>query len=149
MQRQFLFCPTTKIFYFYICIYIQVISFKEIPDGKAYNAMSSISAAGYEIRIREDANINFDIYKAFEKLMHSNEIVVNKKTKKSETTIDIKPYIYEYEIHDDYIYLLLSCGSVTNIKPELVIKATFDLNNKTSNIVKHRRGLALSQKSKP
>ena len=109
---------------------IQILSFREIPEGKAYNAMSSITAASYEIRFRSDANIDFDIYKSFNDLMSQNEIIVTKQSKKSETTLDIKPYIYDYKVSDDCIYLLVSCGSVMNIKPELVIKAVFDLNNK-------------------
>jgi len=108
---------------------IQILDFKEIPEGKAYNAMSSITAARYKIKFREDARINFDFFKEFNKLMSFDEIIVTKQTKKSETNLDIKPYIYEYELLDDGIYMLLSCGSVMNIKPELVIKAVFDLNN--------------------
>ena len=108
---------------------IQILSFKEIPDGKVYNAMSSITAASYEIRFRPDAIIPFDINKEFIKLMEQDEIIVTKQSKKSETTLDIKPYIYEYSINKDNIYMLVSCGSVMNIKPELVIKAVFDCNN--------------------
>ena len=108
---------------------IQVLSIKEIPEGKAYNAMSSITAAAYEIRFREDADISFDVLKSFSKLMSNDEIIVTKQSKKSETTLDIKPYIYEYEVKDDYIYVLVSCGSVMNIKPELIIKAVFDMEN--------------------
>lgn len=105
---------------------IQILSFREIPEGKAYNAMSSITAAAYEIRFRDDVNIDFNFYESFNELILQNEIIVTKQSKKSETTLDIKPYIYEYKVFDDYLYLLVSCGSVMNIKPELVIKAVFD-----------------------
>lgn len=108
---------------------IQVLSFREIPEGKAYNAMSSITAASYEVRLRDDTNISFDLNNEFISLMKQDEIIVTKQSKKSETTLNIKPFIYEYEIKDDYIYMLVSCGSVMNIKPELVIKAVFDHNN--------------------
>lgn len=108
---------------------IQIISFKEIPDGKQYNAMSSISAAAYEVKLRDDVTIPFDLFSEFEIMMKKDEIIVTKQTKKSETTLDIKPFIYEYRINEDSIYMLVSCGSVMNIKPELVIKAVFDNNN--------------------
>ena len=108
---------------------IQVISFREIPEGKAYNAMSSITAASYEIKFRDDVNISFDVYNSFLELMKQDEIIVTKQSKKSETTLDIKPFIYEYSVNDNCINLLVSCGSVMNIKPELVIKAVFDANN--------------------
>ena len=108
---------------------IQIISFREIPEGKAYNAMSSITAASYEIKFRDDVNISFDVYNSFLELMKQDEIIVTKQSKKSETTLDIKPFIYEYSVNDNCINLLVSCGSVMNIKPELVIKAVFDANN--------------------
>lgn len=105
---------------------IQILSFKEIPEGKAYNAMSSITAASYKIRMRDDVTFDFDVFDAFSELMKSDEIIVTKKSKKSESTLDIKPFIYDYNVNSDNIYMLLSCGSVMNIKPELVMKAVFD-----------------------
>ena len=108
---------------------IRILSFREIPDGKAYNAMSSITAAAYEIKLRDDINHSFDVFSEFNKLLNQTEIIVTKQTKKSETTLDIKPFIYEYSTNGDVINLLVSCGSVMNIKPELVIKAVFDANN--------------------
>ena len=108
---------------------IRILSFREIPDGKAYNAMSSITAAAYEIKLRDDINHSFDVFSEFNKLLNQAEIIVTKQTKKSETTLDIKPFIYEYSTNGDVINLIVSCGSVMNIKPELVIKAVFDANN--------------------
>ena len=109
---------------------IKILSFKEIPDGKAYNAMSSISAASYEIKFRNDNKPDFDFEKSFYDLLDKDKVIVTKQSKKSESTIDIKPYIYEYSICGDVISLLVSCGSVMNIKPELVIKAVYDSMNK-------------------
>lgn len=105
---------------------IRILSFKEIPDGKAYNAMSSITAASYEIKLRDECNHSFDVFSAFYELLSNDEIIVTKQSKKSETTLDIKPFIYEYDVKEDSLYLLVSCGSVMNIKPELVLKAVFD-----------------------
>jgi radical SAM-linked protein len=109
---------------------IRILSFKEIPEGKAYNAMSSISAASYEIKIRDENKPEFDFEKAFYDLLDKEQVIVTKQSKKSENTLDIKPFIYEYNINGDVISLLVSCGSVMNIKPELVIKAVFDSMNK-------------------
>ena len=105
---------------------IRILSFKEIPDGKAYNAMSSITAASYEIKLRDECNHSFDVFSAFSELLSNDEIIVTKQSKKSENTLDIKPFIYEYDVKEDCLYLLVSCGSVMNIKPELVLKAVFD-----------------------
>ena len=40
--------------------------------------------------------------------------------------VDIKPGIYSIDGDDEKIHLCLSCGSVLNIKPELVIGAAFN-----------------------
>ena len=106
---------------------IRILSFREIPEGKAYNAMSSITAASYEVRLRDECKHSFNVQEAFIDTLNKDEIVVTKQSKKSETTLDIKPFIYKYSLNGDVMNLLVSCGSVMNIKPELVIKAVFDL----------------------
>lgn len=108
---------------------IQVISFREIPEGKATNAMSSISAALYEVSFREETKPPFDVEKAFNELMCKNNITVVKQSKKSTTELDIKPFIYDAKYENEKFTLLLSCGSVMNIKPELVIKALYEHMN--------------------
>lgn len=105
---------------------IKVLSFKEIPDTKATNAMSSISAAEYEIRFREEANIDFDLKEKMLELMNLNQINVVKQSKKTVSELDIKPFIYKWDVYDDVVKILVSCGSVMNIKPELVMKALFE-----------------------
>jgi len=105
---------------------IQVLSFREIPDTKATNAMSSITAAEYEIRFRDEADLSFDCAEMMADLMRLDNINVIKQSKKSETEMDIKPFIYSWSVDNNVIRLLVSCGSVMNIKPELVIKALFD-----------------------
>lgn len=108
---------------------IRVLSFKEIPDTKATNAMSSITAASYEVRFRDECKPDFDFKNIFLSLMDKSEINVVKQSKKSITEVNIKPFIYDYSIDDEKIFLLVSCGSVMNIKPELVIKAVYDSLN--------------------
>lgn len=105
---------------------IQVLSFREIPDTKATNAMSSITAARYEIGFRVDSSINFDIKRMTDEMMSQPEIKVVKESKKTVTELDIKPFIYQIKVTDGKFDLLVSCGSVMNIKPELVMKALFE-----------------------
>ena len=45
-----------------------------------------------------------------------------KVSKTKETQMDIKPFIYKLEAGENGIYMLLSTGSVDNIKPELVME---------------------------
>ena len=54
-----------------------------------------------------------------------------KKTKKNEKEEKIRPGILKLERRGDSIYMLLQTGSVYNLKPELVVKALYDLCGET------------------
>lgn len=105
---------------------IRILSFREIPDGKKTNAMSSITAAGYTIHFRDELKPGFPLKETFTKFIASDSINIVKQSKKSESVVDLKPFIYDYEVSDDEIRLIVSCGSVMNIKPELVMKALYE-----------------------
>ena len=45
-----------------------------------------------------------------------------KKTKRSEKEVDIKPMIYDFHYEDRGIFLKLATGSEQNLKPELVME---------------------------
>lgn len=49
-----------------------------------------------------------------------------KETKKGEQEVDIRPWVYDYHIKDQTIFLKVSAGSVHNLKPELLLKAFGD-----------------------
>lgn len=56
--------------------------------------------------------------------MEQKEIVVIKKTKKSETSLDIRPLIHRWKVeNENALYLRLCCGSENNLKPNLVLEA--------------------------
>lgn len=109
---------------------IEILSYRQLSDN-AGNAMASVAAADYMIEYREGYKPeDFDLYKSFDAFMKSSdEIQVIKETKKSQTEINIKPYIYQYSETDGKLVLRLSCGSVTNIKPELVMEAFYKYIN--------------------
>ncbi len=104
---------------------ICILSFKELPDS-AKNAMASICAADYEVSFREDYRPSFSCMELLLKMYEEPEINVLKQTKKSESIVDIKPGIYSLSGDDDRMKMCLSCGSVLNIKPELVIGAVYE-----------------------
>jgi len=103
---------------------MKVLSFRELPES-AGNAMASVAAADYLISFREGFEPPFSLKAAFAGLMEQEEIIIVKKTKRSEQEIDLKPFIYLYETTEETVVLRLSCGSVTNIKPELVMEALY------------------------
>ena len=104
---------------------IEILSFKELPEG-AKNAMASISAADYTVSFREGYAPAFSCIDTLRKMYAKESINVLKQTKKSESEVDIKPGIYAIDGDEEKIHLCLSCGSVLNIKPELVIGAAYN-----------------------
>lgn len=114
---------------------VQVTEYKRLPDA-APNAMSSVAASAYTVQFKEVIQNPFSL-SALQEALHGfyegqEEIIVTKQTKKSQRTIDLKPFIYELEgIEEENpgFFLKLSAGSGDNIKPELVLKAFFDYLN--------------------
>ena len=99
-----------------------------LPDD-AKNSMSVVSASDYVITFEEKCSIEFEekaiLLGSVMDFMEQKEIVILKKTKKSEREENIKPGIMECELRDDSIYMLLSTGSEYNLKPELVMQALY------------------------
>ena len=97
-----------------------------LPDD-AKNSMSVVSASDYVITFEERTS-DYEKTKLIGSVMDfmaQNEIVILKKTKKSEREENIKPGIINCELRDDSIYMLLSTGSEYNLKPELVMQALY------------------------
>ena len=107
---------------------MQVISYKLLPDD-AVNAMSLVAACDYTVRLRdgyaEKLGVSNETFAAgLVSFIENGNLEIVKKTKKGEKLMDLKPYIYEYAAKEDgAIFLKLSSGSATNIKPELVLEA--------------------------
>lgn len=93
-----------------------------LPDN-AKNSMSVVSASDYVVSFNDDAQGAKDILSRAEEFLGQDEIIVLKKTKKSEKEENIKLGIMKLELRDDSIYMLLRTGSGYNLKPELVMQA--------------------------
>jgi len=106
--------------------YAQITDMVILPDN-AGNSMSVVCGSDYLINLTESGLNKFsDIAYFKEALLDANkksEILISKKTKKNEKITDIKPSIFELSMREDGIYMLLSAGSVDNLKPELVMEA--------------------------
>lgn len=109
---------------------IEVVSFVRIADDKKSSGMTIVAAAGYQVTLSETFHTS-EVTKKLaeswaeqaESFMDQEQIVVWKKTKRSEKEVDIKPMIYELKVSEDSIYLLLATGSEQNLKPDLVMEA--------------------------
>ena len=104
---------------------MEVLSVREVPEGKKGKAMSLVAAADYLVSFREGMEPGKDWKEKVPAFMEQQEIRILKKTKKNEKEVDIKPYIYEMEIRGESIFLKLAAGSVKNTKPELVMEAFY------------------------
>ena len=100
---------------------MEVVSFKLLPEN-VKNAMSSVAAADYFVKWREGyAPENWE--EKFNEFLQKEEMLIVKKTKRSEAEVDLKPMLYKTELRDGGIFMQVACGSVNNLKPELVMEA--------------------------
>lgn len=108
---------------------IDIVSFVEIPDDKKASGMTITAAADYKVFLLESAkysDVRLPVPKEWcDKLsafLSQEQIVVWKKTKRSEKEVDIKPMIYDMRVDEDGFYLFLAAGSEQNLKPDLVME---------------------------
>lgn len=100
---------------------MEVVSFKLLPEN-VKNAMSSVATADYFVKWREGyAPENWE--EKFNAFLQKEEMLIVKKTKRSEAEVDLKPMLYKTELRDGGIFMQVACGSVNNLKPELVMEA--------------------------
>ena len=100
---------------------MEVVSFKLLPEN-VKNAMSSVAAADYFVKWREGYALeNWE--EKFNAFLQKEEMLIVKKTKRSEAEVDLKPMLYKTELRDGGIFMQVACGSVNNLKPELVMEA--------------------------
>ncbi|MCC8103006.1 MAG: TIGR03936 family radical SAM-associated protein [Clostridiales bacterium] len=102
---------------------LEVTGFVQIPEGKADKAMTLVAAADYTLRLRAGHEPHTDWKNGLAEFFAREEILVMKKTKRSEKEVDIRPMIYEWSFRDEgeTLFLKLAAGSVANLKPELVM----------------------------
>lgn len=102
---------------------VEVLSVTVLPDH-AKNAMASVAAASYSLRMKEGA---FPIDGLDEKLhaFYAQETIpYTKETKKSTVELDLKQGIYEIGANaDGAIHMLVNASSSGNIKPAAVFQA--------------------------
>ena len=123
---------------------IFVTDIEIMPDGFK-NSMSLLIAADYMVVEKEAGVFPGNWQEKWLSFMEQQEIVIEKKTKKSVKEVDIKPHILAWDfsmdafaekngenygtLHCDYegnsLFMRLTSGSETNIKPELVMRAFY------------------------
>ena len=112
---------------------MEVVSARHVPDGKASKAMSLVAGADYLVQFREGKMPEIDLETKVPVFFALPQIEIMRKTKRSEKLTDIRPWIYDMKAKKIVSLLLaaamtvswmqLSTGSVSNLKPELVMEA--------------------------
>ena len=93
----------------------------QVEDGKASTAMALVAAADYFVQFHEGKEPAASWRDQLDGFLAQKEIIVTKKTKRSEKTIDIRPYIYELRLDGEGIFMQLASASSNYTKPELVM----------------------------
>lgn len=101
---------------------ITILEFLQLDD-KTKNAMASVALADYIVSLRNGYYNRDSFYNEIEDFKQQQEILIVKKTKKSEKEIDIKPMIKEITQEADTAFLKVLTGSAMNLKPETVMEA--------------------------
>lgn len=108
---------------------IEVLSFRQIAEDKKSSGMTIVAAADYLVTVKESDSKGQgfpDFWKnELKTFLDSPEILIMKKTKRSEKETDIRPLIYQMELREQGMYLKLAAGSEANLKPDLVMDAFY------------------------
>lgn len=105
-----------------------------LPEGirvyecqEAKHKPADIDSASYEVALTTDDISTKELYIAMAELLESDEIPVEKKTKKGFKTVNLKEYVRSYSLSLSEsavtLAITLPAGSSTNINPTLFIKA--------------------------
>ena len=100
---------------------IQILQVAVLDETEG-NAMASVAAADYLISFRDSVSLLDDWKEKLTAFYEKDKIPVIKKTKKGEREIDLKETIYQLEIREDQVYMLLDAGSGSNMKPGFVLE---------------------------
>ena len=107
---------------------IRCLSIRQLPDDekkKNNNAMAIFGRADYTVSIRPPFDSRLagsDLSSLTSSYLSQPARNITKKTKRSETNVDILPYIYHLSFSDGAFQMRLNAGSKVNLKPEVVME---------------------------
>ena len=117
---------------------LHVLDAREVPLGKGNKGMTLVARADYTLSFRPGHEWDSSVQEAFRSWVKQPVIYAVKKSKKGEKEVDIAPFLYEAvispepkrvcgiadeepEFRKGDLFLSLSAGSGTNIRPDLVM----------------------------
>lgn len=110
---------------------MEIVDIGLLPENSK-NAMASVGAAAYEVGFNDQDGERIQspmLERAIERFKSAQEILVTKETKKKTTQLNLKEHVFELELlsEKNAVYMLISAGSVVNIKPAMVMRTLFEL----------------------
>ena len=103
---------------------IEILGVYPIPSG-AKSSAASIEKAEYTVELPLVTDFKF-VSSRIDEMISADEIIVIKKTKKAETSADIREDIFELEANEKNgkvsVRMIIAAGSLRNLKPSLVMK---------------------------
>lgn len=103
---------------------IEIVGVKILPEN-AGNAMSSVAAAAYTVRLKDDSSLPEPDECFFQKFINQDSILYTKETKKGQREINLKEGIYEITLQDGCFHMLINASSAGNIKPIQILNAYY------------------------
>ncbi len=101
---------------------ITVEEVRLLPEN-CKNAMASVAAAGYTVRVRRGHEHGFSMREAVERFKREAHAPYLKKTAKTEIELDLKQSVYELCANGDgSVYMLVDASSSGNIRPAMVME---------------------------
>ncbi len=109
----------------HMCEGLDILDFREVDGGKRMKAMTIVAAADYEVWFREGFTPDWDWKAALKEFCCRENIPWVKETKKGTREVDMRSWIYKWEIREDKVYLRLCCSVGDNLKPEQLFGEMF------------------------
>lgn len=125
---------------------IEVLSFRQIAEDKKSSGMTIVAAADYLVTLKEGTKLPGFWAEELGNFLSASEILIMKKTKRSEKETDIRPMIYQMEVRPNGMYLKLAAGSEANLKPDLVMDAFYEKSGQEKKDCLHFHRLELYAK---
>ena len=93
-------------------------------EEKTPKAMAQVSEADYLVMSADPAQPGFpDLYGRIEEFLAQPSVLIEKKSKKGNSSMDIREGIVEVIRQGDALFMKLRAGSALNIRPEYVLTA--------------------------
>ena len=101
---------------------VEVLSVTILPE-QVKNAMASVAAASYSLKMKEGSFPIDDLEKKIQSFYNQDSIPYTKETKKSTLELDLKQGIYELGADTNgAIHMLLNASSSGSIKPAMILE---------------------------